>query len=171
MSETKSAAASAKAGTKEASPKAVPPARKVQELNPTRMAECEFKRTLYVCTAHENTEPEDLLSPDYWTNVADKLRPWDKIEARADDGSWYAEFLVLETSRRWARVVMLNKHNLTTGDVSLTQAKLDEYSVEFKGPERKWSVIRRNDQEMLHEGEQTKASAFAWLSERIKAGL
>ena len=50
-----------------------PPVRKVQELSATRMKECEFERTNYVITAHENTEPEDLLDPAYWSTVAAKL--------------------------------------------------------------------------------------------------
>lgn len=147
-----------------------PAARGIQQLNPARMKECEFERTCYVMTAHEETLPEDLLNPDYWSHVAEKLRPWDKIEARADDGTWYAEFIVLETSRRWAKVCLLFSVALTTKDVSLSQSAKDEYSVEFKGPMRKWSVIRKSDSAMIHEGEQTKDGAYQWLANRLKAG-
>ena len=145
--------------------------KRVQELNPSRMKECEFERTVYTITTHENTSPEDLLKPEYWTNVAEKFKPFDKVEARADDGSWYAEFLVLETSRRWTRMHLLMQANLTTTDVSLTQSKLGEFNIEWKGPARKFCVIRASDQEMIHEGEQSKGTAHAWLAERIRAGL
>lgn len=150
---------------------ALPTTKRVQELNPSRMKECEFERTVYTITAHENTEPDDLLKPEYWTNVAEKFKPFDKVEARADDGSWYAEYLVMETSRRWTRMHLLAAHNLTTADVSLTQVKLGEFGIEWKGPARKFCVIRLADQEMIHEGEASKAGAHAWLAERIKAGL
>lgn len=149
----------------------IAPERKVQVLNPARIKECEFERTVYTCTAHENTEPNDLLNPEYWTHVAEKFKPFDKVEARADDGSWYAEFLVLETSRRWTRMVLLGMWNLTTADVSLTQSKLQEFAVEWKGPARKFCVLRLSDQEIIHDGEQTKAGAHDWLAGRIKAGL
>ena len=145
--------------------------RKVRELDTNRMQECEYKRTIWVVTAHENTLLEDLLVPEYWAHVAEKLRPFARIEARADDGSWYAEYLVLESSRRWARLHLLSQHNLTTSDVSLSQAKFGEYTVKHRGPEREWSVIRRSDNEMLHEGEQTEAGAYRWLSDRIRAGM
>ena len=166
MSEVKSADP-----VKAEAPAVVPTTKRVQELNPSRMKECEFERTVYTCTTHENTSPEDLLKPEYWTNVAEKFKPFDKVEARADDGSWYAELLVLETSRRWTRMHMLAAHNLTTQDVSLTQSKLQEFAVEFKGPHRKHCVIRISDQEIIHEGESTKAGAHLWLAERIKAGI
>lgn len=147
--------------------------RRVQELNPAngRFETGDFLRVLYVVTPHENTGPEDLLKPEYWVNVAEKFKPFDKVEARADDGSWYAEYLVLETSRKWTRMHMLASHNLTTQDVSLTQSKLQEFAVEFKGPHRKHCVIRLSDQEIIHEGESTKSGAHAWLAERIKAGI
>ena len=135
------------------------------------MRECEFQRTVYTATAFENTVPEDLLDPEYWTHVAEQFKPFDKVEVRADDGSWYAECLVLETSRRWTRMHMLSKHNLTTGDVSLSQTKMQEYAIEWKGPHKKHCVIRQSDQEIIHEGEETKAGAYTWLSGRIKAGL
>ncbi len=138
------------------------PVRKVQELSATRMKECEFERTNYVITAHENTDPEDLLDPAYWSTVAAKLKPWDKIEARADDGSWYAEFIVLDCSRNWARVYPLCTHHLTSTDVSQTQAQ-EGYEIAYKGPMRKWTVIRKKDSEVIHEGEASKAGAYSWL--------
>jgi len=147
------------------------PARRVQPVDRARMRECEFQRTVYTATAFENTDPKDLLDPEYWTHVAEQFKPFDKVEVRADDGSWYAELLVLETSRRWTRMHMLSKHNLTTGDVSLSQSKLQEYAVEFKGPHKKHCVIRLSDQEIIHEGEETKGGAHTWLAGRIKAGL
>jgi len=150
---------------------AEPAARHIQELNPTRMKECEFERTVYTATAHEETLPEDLLVPSYWTHCAETFKPFDKVEVRADDGSWYVELLVLETSRRWARMFLLAKHNLTTADVSLTQAKLQEFAVEYKGPHKLHCIIRLSDNEMIHEGERTKAGAHEWLAGRIKAGI
>ena len=150
---------------------AVQSTRHVQELNPARMKECEFERTVYTCTTHEETLPDDLLVPSYWTNVAEHFKPFDKVEVRADDGSWYAELLVLETSRRWTRMFMLSCHNLTTSDVSLTQAKLQEFVVEYKGPAKLHCIIRTADREIIHEGLRTKADAHEWLANRIKAGV
>ena len=145
--------------------------RKVEQLNPTRMKEGQYERTVWVITAHENTEPEDLVDPAYWSHVASKLRPWDRIEARANDGTWYAEFLILEAGRNWARAVMLTVHKLTNSDVALSQATAQSpYEVSYRGPHDKWSVIRKGDREVMHAGEQTQGGAVNWMVERLKAG-
>ena len=148
-----------------------PVQRKVEQLNPIRMKEGQYERTVWVITAHENTDPADLIDPAYWSHVAAKLRPWDRIEARANDGTWYAELLVMEAGRNWARAVLLNSASLTTSDVAISQANgLSPYEVAYRGPHDKWSVIRKIDREVIHDGEQTQGGAVNWLNERMKAG-
>lgn len=151
----------------------VPPEdRKVEQLNPTRMTEAEYQRSIYVCTAHANTRPTDLLDPAYWAHVSAKLKPWDHLEVRANDATWYAEYIVLEAGRTWAKVHMLNHTSLTSQDVAASQASaLTPYLVVHRGEHSKWSVVRKVDHEVVHEGEATQGGAVDWLNERLKAGL
>jgi hypothetical protein len=139
------------------------------------MKEQEFQRTVWVATALENTEPQDMLKPEYWAHVSAQLKPWDRIEVRANDGAWLAELLVLETARNWARVHILNAYKLTTGDVSLTQSEIkgrySEFRIEHMGPHDKWCIIRRSDNQKLHEGGESQDAAMRWLDDRIKAGI
>lgn len=136
----------------------------------TRVAEAEFKRTTWVMTAFEATDPKDLLKPEYWAHVSSKMRAWDRVEVRADDGTWYAEYLVLEAGRNWARMFLLEAYHLTTADVAQTQADaMSPYEVAHRGPHRMWSVIRKIDREVIHDGEQTMDGAVSWLRERLKA--
>ena len=146
--------------------------RKVEQLNPTRMKEADFERQTYFAKAHENTRPEDLLSRSYWSHVATRLKPWDKVEVVADDGTWWAEFLVLEAGRTWAKVEMLRHKSLTSSDVSESQATaMLPYEVVHRGTDSKWSVIRKSDRAVMHEGEETQGGAIDWLNERLKAGI
>jgi hypothetical protein len=69
---------------------------------------------------------EQILKPAFWAHHAVKLKPMDEIRARAEDGTWLAYLVVLDCSRTWAKVAHLAMHNLTTRDVSLTQASLQE---------------------------------------------
>lgn len=147
------------------------PERKVEQLNPIRMKEGQYERTVWVITAHENTFPDDLSAPEYWSHVATKLRPWDRIEARANDGTWYAELLVLEAGRNWARAQLLNVTKLSTTDVAMSQVNsLSPYEIKYRGPHSQWSVIRKVDREVVHDGEATQGGAVNWLNERMKAG-
>lgn len=140
-----------------------------------RIQESEFAYTTHIGTAYENTEPADLLATEYWAHRAAKLRPWDEIKIRANDGSWYAHLLVLESGRNWARVHMLSAWKLTTSEVAQTQSApkspYADFRVEHMGPHAKWCVIRRSDNEKIHEGAENQDSAMKWLNERIKAGI
>ena len=150
----------------------IPEDRKVEQLNPTRMKEAEFERQTYFAKAHENTKPEDLLDRAYWAHVATRLKPWDKVEVVANDGTWWAEFLVLEAGRTWAKVEMLRHKSLTASDVSASQATaMTPYEVVHRGTDSKWSVIRKSDRAVMHEGEETQGGAIDWLNERLKAGI
>lgn len=145
--------------------------RPVIQLNPSRMREASYERTVYVVTADEGVTPEDLLRPEHWAHVAAQLKPWDRIEARANDGTWFAEYLVLDASRVWARVRQLGDvQYLTTGDVAITQAALQgTYRVEYKGPHNKWSVIRNSDQAVVNDGNGTREAAETWMKGRLQA--
>ena len=127
-------------------------------------------RSEYLCTAHPNTTPEDLLAPEYWAHISAQLRPRDRIEAWANDGSWMAEYVVLEAGRNWARPHLLQVYHFTSGDQAMTQADaMSPYEILHRGPHCQWSVIRKVDREVMHEGEATMDGAVAWLKERLKA--
>jgi hypothetical protein len=131
-----------------------PVERKVEALTHTNLKEAEFVRPVYCATIPIGTLPEDLLKPEYWAHVATHLRPWARIEARAEDGTWFAEYIVLSVDRTWARVRMLGKYNLTNNDVSLSQAEKvtqSGFEVKWRGA-AKWSVIRKADSAVLKEG-------------------
>ncbi len=151
--------------------KEAPPAAKekrhVRQIEIGRWRQAESERTVYVITAFENTEPEDLLQPDYWAHIANKLSPWDHVEARADDGSWWAEYLVLAVDRAWARMAMLRKVSLSTADVSLSQS--NAFEVRHRGPASKWSVVRLSDKAVLFEGGQQRTDAESWLLNHQKS--
>ena len=146
--------------------------RKVEQINPVRMEEAQFTQTIYFAKAHANTRPTDLLEPAYWAHVAAKLKPWSEIKVVADDGSWWAHYIVLEAGRTWARVHMLMTTSLTSADVSASQAAaMAPYEVCYRGEHMKWSVVRKADHEVVHEGEGTQGGAIDWLTERLKAGM
>ena len=165
----------APAPTATAVEKAIEPERKIQQLEPVRMQDAEFKRLEKVCVAQPNTLPDDLLRQDYWAHVAPTLMPWTRIEARADDATWMADLVVLEAGRNWANVRMLHVYYFTDVDMAKTNAAIQAeyaglpYEVKYRGEHSKWSVLRKSDQAVMHEEEGTKAGADFWMRERVKA--
>lgn len=119
-------------------------------------------------------KPEQMERPDFWAHHATKLQPLAEIRARAEDGTWIAYCVVLDTSRNWAKVKILEVHHLTTADVALSQASetevrafIDAHRVVHRGP-HKWSVVRIADKSVLMEGEGTKDGAVAWLQAKAR---
>lgn len=130
-------------------------------LNPSRFELVEYERQDWIVTAEMGTVLSDLIDPGYWAHVSAKMKPYDQIQVRVDDGSWLVNLLVLDCSRNWAKVYVMSEHKLTTADVSRSQA--ESYSVEYKGPHRKFCVIRKSDNDAVHEGEADKETAIQWM--------
>jgi hypothetical protein len=111
--------------------------------------------------------PAALLEPTFWSHHAVKLAPWHEIRARAADGTWVANYLVLDTSRTWARVKQLDFHRLTTGDQADTQASAQEvkefiarHQVKHRGAHR-WTIL--DGEHIIEEGIASKEEANAKL--------
>lgn len=136
-------------------------------LNPSRCNLVEYERQDWVVTAEQGTDLSDLVDPGFWAHVSARMKPYDHIEVRVDDGSWLVQLLVLDCSRNWAKVYVLAEHHLTTTDVSQSQAA--KHSVEYKGPHKKHCVIRKSDSECVKEGISTKEEAYRWMAEHEKA--
>lgn len=109
---------------------------------------------------------DHLLDPAYWAIISRQLKPGDVIECFAQDGTYFAPFLVLAAERTYAKVHVLAWHALTTADVAQTQDSL--FKVEYKGPSLRYCVIRVADGEKVHTGSQTRKEAETWLDERLE---
>lgn len=183
----------------------------------SRITLAEYARNIFVVTPEHGTPFEDILKPSYWLHVADtvsmRLRPYDRIEVRPEDGSYFAELIVRSVNtvdtlnrvtgehitRRGEAVlyplcfVQIEKATplvapasvvTDTGVTAVTPAvpeaaKAPEpipaadigtaYEVVFKGPHRKWSVMRNDDKAIIKENMGTREEADLWLTGYHKA--
>lgn len=139
-------------------------------LGPGRFLVSDYGRTIFVATAEQGTKQEDLMSPDFWANVAPQCKPWDRIEVRSDDGTFYGEYLILSVGRAWVKVYEMNYTKLTSSDVSVTQAdKQDGFEIKWLGPKQKWTVIREKDREPIKKEMSSEDEAATWLKDYLKA--
>jgi CubicO group peptidase (beta-lactamase class C family) len=126
--------------------------RKFEPITMTNISSAEFIRNIHCATIPHGTLPEDLLKPEYWAHVSNEFKAWGRIEARAEDGTWFGEYLITEVGRTWAKVFQLSLHKLSTHDVSLSQASPSLYEVKWRGPNAKWSVVRKSDSSVMKDG-------------------
>lgn len=142
-------------------------AKPVIKLRGADMTEAEVKRTSFVATAAMGVTVKDMLNPIYWANVARRLKIRDRIEVMAEDGSFVAEFMVIERHNAAAKVVTIFYLELRKKDVA--EVVEEDYTLKYRGINKRWSVIRNADSVVLHEGSDSKELAAAWLSEHKKA--
>lgn len=145
-------------------------ARKVM---PGRCKSAELVRNSWAITVEHGTSREDIKRPEFWALVSKNFRPYDRIEARADDGTFFAEYIVLSADRAWARVHELRFEALGTQDVSLTEAAAADirarYTIKYNGPHLKYCVERQDGEavERLQQG-MDKPAATIWLEQHLK---
>lgn len=129
-------------------------------VSPNRVQAADHGRNVWLVTSETGDHPEDFLEASYWANVSKDFRPFDHVEVRTDDGTYWAEFLVLASDRTWAKLHLLREARLALVDEVETSP---EFKVLWKGPHKKFCVIRISDSSAVHEGEQEKGQAVLWL--------
>ena len=136
-----------------------------RKLSGPRMKEESFVRTSYVATPEHGVTVDDLRCPEYWAHVAPQLKPGDLVTVFPEDGTFWAELLILSVSRAAAQVKLLREYALTS-----TRAPEDgaEYRLKFAGPHAKWRVERVSDDEVVKDG-MTKEEAQKYLDSHVKA--
>lgn len=134
-------------------------------LVPGRMKESEFARTLWVVTVEAGVTRNDLTTKEFWAHAAQRLKPYDRIEVRHDEGEFFAEYLVISVGRGYAVVKELDYIELQ--DTTIEEVQNNDYEVKFKGPVLKWTVIRKADGERVKEGME-KGEAYSWLAQYLK---
>ena len=140
----------------------------MSSINEARFRAAEFWRNLFAVNPEYGTTIEDMLKEGYWAHVAAKLRPWDKIEVRAEDGSFYAELMVRDAGRNWAKVVLLSLVKFEA--VPDQELVIDQnFKVKWMGPHRKWAAIRMKDNMVLKDGMLDKPSVLKYIENHVKA--
>lgn len=139
-------------------------------LSPGDFGLAEHKGIHYIAVVKRGTTKEQIENPAYWAHVAVMMKPWARIDVRWEDGTAFAEYLVLASERTWARVRCLSFHDLTGKEENKTQADqiMGDYDIKFRSSKR-WSVIRKMDNSILQEGMQTEEDARSWLKVHVSA--
>ena len=141
------------------------------KLSPAGLAQAEYGRTTWAITSAFGVSKSDIEDPAYWAHVAAKMRPRDKIEVLAEDGSFYAEYLVTSCDKTWAKVAEIKFMDLTkVAVVTNEQAEIINagYDVTWGGP-KKWRVIRKSDRATLVEGLHSKDDGHKWLTVHLSS--
>ena len=111
---------------------------------------------------------EHLTDPDYWVHVLQdgRVRVHDRIDAIAQDGSYFVQMLITEIDerRQWAKTFNMYRH-WDKGQSGTAPAAVDAdgYKIEFSGPQ-KWRIINTMVNKVIAKGFETEDDAKAALA-------
>ena len=135
-------------------------------ITPTRMRLAEYDRQEWIVNAELSTTAEDLLKPEYWAHMAEQMKPYDHIEVRAEDDAWIATLIVRRVERS---AVIVHLTSFIEFDSSMPMPQINaKHDVQWKGPQRKFAVIRLVDKEIIKEDFGSRDDAARWMREYEK---
>lgn len=130
---------------------------------PARFHDAANDRNIWNVSPFAGTVISDVLKPEYWASVANKLRPFDRIEVTPEDSTWWAELMVRSVSSKSVVVHLLMKVDFAKAETPPADAALP-YEIDYT-PATKWRVRRRSDNALISENhlnrEQAQAAAAA----------
>ena len=135
---------------------------------PAQWGLAEEKRRDHVVEVALGITQEDILEPSFWSHLAPEFNALDKIEVRAEDGSWIANLRVIHAERNYAKVIMEGPIFQIGEPVELANVST-RHRVEWKGPVMLYTVIRLSDSEPVRTKCKTREEAAAWMIEHEKA--
>lgn len=129
----------------------------------------ELVRNRYSVTVDPDSTLEDVLKEEATQHIAGQLRIGDILEVTPADQAWYAEIMVKDCGRNFAKFHTLQFVELVPTEPAGDTEKASAYAVSWGGPHQKHRVTRLADGAVLKDGFPDKKAAQAWIAEHEKA--
>ena len=126
------------------------------------VVEASAKRNLWIVTTDLGVTKDDFTRPGYWSLVAWKFRIYDRLEIRSGDGEFFAEYLIIDCDKNFAKIHELSWVDLKSDNAAMDEACGTEFEYRLRGP-RGHSVIRLSDSAVMVEELSSKDQAIAWI--------
>lgn len=134
---------------------------------PTRLLNASHEVVTYYHAPEFDVSLSDILKPDYWSHVAAKLRPGTRVLIDAPDLSWTATLMCRAASKTEAIMVVVSKSEFD--NVEDLPAIPDAFEIKWRGPARKWGVVRKADNEVIRDELMSKPAAQKWLANHVQS--
>jgi len=128
----------------------------------------ESVRNRYAVTVEPESTLEDVLKEEATQHIASQLRIGDILEVATADQAWFAELMVKDCGRNFARFNVIRFVELVPSEPAGDGDRSGDYTVNWGGPHQKFRVIRKADGSVLKDGFADKKAATAWIAEHEK---
>ena len=120
-------------------------------LQPNRLQRSEHFYAQYAVELPGHVSLDQAMTPEYLAHVASRLRPFDRICFMAEDGSYFADTVVVHARPGAAVLRLVQKVDMIAADESAAVAT-SMVKVEWRGPRGKWTIIRTSDNHVIKNG-------------------
>lgn len=123
-------------------------------------------------TAPLNVTADDLLEPETFKHVSQSvgLKSGDLIDAIAIDGTWSANYEVIDVGPQYAKLFLRNfwdKREIIEGKI-MSDEDVEDAGYKIKWVGANYVVLRLSDNETMEKGFKTPETAKRWLAESLK---
>lgn len=130
----------------------------------------DYARQSFRATPPAGTTLDEMLAPEYWAHVAQKVNPHDLIEVVPEDGAFFARLFVVSTQKLSMKVAKLEYVEFSTTAIAETAKVKDEFECKWSGPAAKWRVHRKADNSLATtDSFASREDAETWLGINIKS--
>lgn len=136
----------------------------VNSILPGEFGLAEHKRRDWVADIKPQVAVDEVCKPEFWPHVSDQLQPLDKIECRWEDGSKIVHLRVTQCDGHFIRVQKVGEEDLG-GFGTDVPADFERYEIQYKGPSKKFIVVRKSDKAIVSENNPTKLAAAQWIKD------
>lgn len=138
-----------------------------QFFSPHNIKSGDIQRTIFRHELEQNFEKEDLIKPEKWRQIAKAhptLKVGDIIEVLREDNAFYAELLVVGKANDDIFIKFLNFVKLEDEETDVERlAKESDFEISWKGPIKRFALIRKLDSKEIKDKFSSKEEAKHWF--------
>lgn len=134
-------------------------------LRPHLLKEADYQRKVFHVVLEAGTSLDDVLEPNFWVHNTSRLKPLQKVEVVAHDGSWYAELMVRSVSRAAAKVAVIVHKVLE--DVAASAEDIGDHVIKHQAT-RGWFAQNKTTKAIVVDGLPDRESVVAFLRNPVK---
>jgi hypothetical protein len=132
-----------------------------QHIEPSSLREAGIDRQIFRLNLNNAFTKEDLLNPHKWRQIAKSqptLKTGSVIEVLREDMAFFATMLVV--GKVMDEVFLKFINFVALEDEKSNPSKESDFSIEWKGPIRKFAIIRKSDNSLRKDGLASKEEAL-----------
>jgi hypothetical protein len=143
---------------------------KLNQVEPDRFMEAQYKRNEYVINLPADYHYPDLFIPENWKAIArtGKVNVGDEITVRKDDLSLWAKLIVRECIPNHARVVVTELYKKDLQPIAQDVSDDEQFEIKHFGLQDGWGVVNKSTGKMIVKNLKSREAAKSYINADLR---